>query len=91
MMNMKDFNSRSNYANHLLLERKLFEMETAIDEVMTHEHCGNCGALINDWDDVEYTDKEVIMTHKCACGRYAEVHYKLVFDKINVIEEGELQ
>ena len=88
-MNMKDFNSRSNYANHLLLERKLVEIDEAIDNVMKREHCGNCGALIEDYDDVEFTGTEVILTHKCACGRYAEVHNRVVYDRTIILEEGE--
>ena len=52
-------------------------------------YCGNCGQLITDWEDVEFTGEELILTHNCECGRYAELKHRIVFDSIKVIEEGE--
>jgi len=89
MTNMKDFSNRRNYENHLLLEQKMVEIDKAIDEVITREHCEACGRFIPEWDDVEFTGDKVILTHRCECGRYAEKHYKLVYDHTEIIEEGE--
>ena len=56
---------------------------------MNNEYkCGCCGQTIQEWDDVEFTGEEVILTYKCDCGRYAEIHNKLLLDNIKVIEEG---
>jgi hypothetical protein len=79
----------NNYTKYLELEQKLIEMEKMLETMDNQNKCGNCGALIADWDDVEFTGTEVILTHKCACGRYAEVHNRVVYDRTEVIEEGE--
>lgn len=78
-----------NYTKYLELEQKLIEMEKMLETFEAQDKCGNCGSPITDWDDVEFTGTEVILTHKCACGRYAEVHNRVVYDRTEVIEEGE--
>ena len=56
---------------------------------MKKEHvCGCCGKPIRDWDDVEFTGDKVILTYRCECGRYAEIHHSLILDNIKIIKEG---
>jgi hypothetical protein len=77
-----------NYIKHLELEQKLIEIEEMLETFDSQEKCGNCGRPITDWEDVEFTGAGVILTHKCECGRYAEIRNKVVYDKTVVIEEG---
>lgn len=79
----------NNYTQYLELEQKLIEMEQMLETLEEHNKCGHCGKQIEDWDDVEFTGTEVILTYKCACGRYAEVHNRVIFDRTEVIQEGE--
>ena len=78
----------NNYTKHLELEQKLIEMEETIEKLQSKEEtsCGNCGKLIEDYEDVEYKEDEVILTYRCACGAYAEQYYKLVYNGTKVIE-----
>ncbi len=76
------------YKDILALESALIRIEEAVDNVLNKDYCQNCQEPIEDYEDVEFTGTEVIYTHRCKCGRYAEIHYKLKFDRIEVIEEG---
>jgi hypothetical protein len=78
-----------NYIECLKLEQKLIEIEKMLETFDILDKCGNCKRPITDWEDVEFTGDKVILTHKCECGRYVEIHNKVVFDKIVVVEEGE--
>lgn len=85
-----------NYQKYLELEQKLIQMEQLIEELQEQEeekepgqmnYCAVCGKEIADWEDVEQTENELILTYKCAtCGTYAEQHYKLVYDGLTIIE-----
>ena len=82
-----------NYTKYLEMEQQLIEMEKMLDKLQKEEEqkdfCIGCGKRIEDWDDVEHTDKEVILTYRCSCGIYAEQHYKLVYGGTKVIEIAE--
>lgn len=42
--------------------------------------CIRCGGRIEDYEDVEQTDKEMIYTYKCPhCGFYGVQHHELVY------------
>ncbi len=49
-------------------------------------NCIRCGKPITDWEEVEQTDTELIMTYKCSCGCYADQHFKLIYDRTEEIE-----
>lgn len=80
------------YEKYLELEQKLIEMEKLIDKLQEpvagqKNFCDVCGKPITDWDEVERTEDELILTYKCnECGTYAEQHYKLVYDGATIIE-----
>lgn len=84
---------RRNYTDYLLLEQQLIKMEQMLEQIQEEEKkkdfCIGCGKRITDWEDVEYTDKEVILTYRCPCGTYAEQHHKLVYGGTKVIEIAE--
>lgn len=50
--------------------------------------CANCGKIVTDLDDVEFTNDKAIFTYKCECGQYVELHHSLILDNIKIIEEG---
>ena len=76
------------YKDILALESNLIKMEEVVADILNKDYCQNCHKPIEDYEDVEFTGTEVIFTHRCDCGRYAEIHYRLTFDRIDVIEEG---
>lgn len=50
--------------------------------------CENCKKVIQEWEDIEFTNDKAIFTYRCECGQYAELHHNLVLDNIKIIEEG---
>ena len=71
-----------------IMERNTRELEELIKqrEKEERENCMRCGRKITDWEDVEQTETELILTYKCHCGCYAEQHYKLSYDRTEEIE-----
>lgn len=80
-----------NYTKCLELEQKLIEIEEMLEEMDAQNKCSNCGKFIEDWEDVEYTGTEVILTYKCTCGHYVALHHRVVFDRAEVIQKGDVQ
>lgn len=69
------------------MKTKLLENCAAMDiEIIKAEqefernHCKKCGRKITDWEEVEQTENELILTYRCPCGFYADQHYKLIYD-----------
>ena len=60
--------------------RSLYKSMFGAEEQIDTTKCFNCGGRIEDYEDIEQTDKEMLYTYKCPhCGFYGVQHHELVY------------